>query len=75
MVPAMWRKYSTWQACFNDHARFFLDNPRYAEALAVRHDAEAFAHAIAAAGYATDPQYAQKIIAVIHAHNLLEVCK
>jgi len=75
MVPAMWRKYPTWQACFDDHAQFFLVNPRYAAAIAVRDDAEAFAHAIQAAGYATDPNYASKIIAVIHAHNLLEVCK
>ncbi|HCN89497.1 MAG TPA: mannosyl-glycoprotein endo-beta-N-acetylglucosamidase [Oxalobacteraceae bacterium] len=70
MVPAKWRKYPTWIACLDDHARFFLDNPRYAGALAVRHDSEAFAHAVQAAGYATDPAYAEKIIAVIRGHGL-----
>jgi flagellar protein FlgJ len=28
---------------------------------------------VAAAGYATDPQYAEKIIAIIKAHNLGEL--
>src|SRR6266403_1925939 len=29
MLPARWRKYPTWQACMDDRARFFADNPRY----------------------------------------------
>ena len=75
MVPAMWRKYSTWQACFDDHARFFHDNPRYADALKVKGDSSAFAAAIVKAGYCTDPHYAGKITEIINVHNLLEVCK
>lgn len=69
-VQATWRKYPSFLACLNDHATFLLDNPRYKPAFLHTGDAEAFAHAVAAAGYATDPQYATKIISVIRAHNL-----
>jgi len=70
VVKALWRAYATWQECIDDHAQFLLTNPRYASALAVCDDVTAFTHAIAAAGYATDPNYATKILAVIHCHNL-----
>jgi flagellum-specific peptidoglycan hydrolase FlgJ len=70
MVPARWRKYPDWLSCIDDHAAFLLTNPRYRPAFAACGDAEAFTKAVAAAGYATDPTYADKIIAVIHAHQL-----
>lgn len=69
MVPARWRKYSSWQGSIDDHAAFLLDNPRYHAAF-MFHDGVRFAQAVAAAGYATDPNYADKVIGVIHAHNL-----
>lgn len=70
MIPALWRKYSNWVDCIDDHAQFFFQNKRYFPALAVRNDPIAFTKAVAAAGYATDPEYANKIIAVINSHNL-----
>ena len=69
IVPALWRKYPDWLSCMQDHAAFLLTNPRYETAFSCS-DSEAFAHAIAKAGYATDPDYAAKIIAVMHSHNL-----
>jgi len=69
-VPALWRKYSSWAECLTDHAQFFIVNKRYASAFKHTDNAEQFALAIAAAGYATDPQYAAKIIAVIRSNNL-----
>ena len=69
VVQARWRRYSNWQGCMDDHAAFFRQNPRYAKALACK-DGLSFARAVAAAGYATDPQYADKIISVIRAHKL-----
>ena len=69
MVPARWRKYSDWQGCIDDHARFLIGNPRYKAAFACK-DGRAFARAVAAAGYATDPNYADKIIAVIDGRGL-----
>lgn len=70
VVPAVWRKYTNWADCLTDHARFFIVNKRYAPAFQHTDSAEQFALAIAAAGYATDPQYAAKVIAVIRSHNL-----
>ena len=69
MVPANWRKYPNWQGCMDDHAQFLLTNRRYRPCFSCS-TGEAFARAVATAGYATDPQYADKIIAVIRAHNL-----
>jgi flagellum-specific peptidoglycan hydrolase FlgJ len=69
MVPARWRKYADWQGCMDDHAAFLHSNRRYFAAFNA-HDAEAFTRAIADAGYATDPQYAGKIISIIRSHNL-----
>lgn len=57
-VKDYFRKYNTPEECFTDHCNFILRNPRYAKAVAVKHDAYQFIDAIAAAGYATDPNYA-----------------
>ena len=73
MVPAKWRKYTDWLSCLSDHAAFFRKNPRYAHALEVEKDGIAFAKAVAEAGYATDPEYANKIISIINAHELLKL--
>ena len=78
MIEARWRKYDFWLQCIDDHARFFHDNPRYAACFPADGsmlDGEAFAHAVAAAGYATDPQYADKVIATMRARNLKEFDK
>jgi flagellar rod assembly protein/muramidase FlgJ len=69
MEQALFREYSNWLGSIQDHAAFLIDNPRYAPAFSAT-DGPSFAQAVAAAGYATDPQYAQKIIAIINAHNL-----
>ncbi|MCL6468392.1 MAG: glucosaminidase domain-containing protein, partial [Ralstonia sp.] len=64
MVQARWRKYSDWLGSIVDHAQFLLTNPRYKPAF--QHvDGEGFARAVAAAGYATDPTYSDKIISII----------
>lgn len=70
MMPARWRKYASWQACMDDRAKFFADNPRYSHCFAEK-TAEGWAHAVQAAGYATDPVYADKIIGVMRAHKLV----
>jgi flagellum-specific peptidoglycan hydrolase FlgJ len=70
VVPAKWRKYSTWLDSLNDHAQFLLTNPRYAGCFDFT-DGVGFAEAVAEAGYATDPGYAKKITAIIRGNNLL----
>ncbi|MDD5249661.1 MAG: glucosaminidase domain-containing protein [Rhodocyclaceae bacterium] len=69
IVPARWRKYSDWQGCMDDHAAFLRHNRRYASCFLAA-TGEAFARAVAAAGYATDPLYADKLISVMRAHQL-----
>lgn len=70
MQNALFRKYTDWLGSITDHAQFLITNPRYAQAFQCA-DGVAFAQAVAAAGYATDPQYAQKLASIIQAHNLL----
>lgn len=69
VVPATWRKYASWAECMADHADFFHDNPRYA---ACFHETTGagWACAVAKAGYATDPDYAVKLVAVMKGRNL-----
>jgi len=71
-VQAQWCVYVTWGASILDHARFLFREPRYRAALTSRGDVEQFAPAIQAAGYATDPNYAAKIIAISRAHGLTD---
>jgi flagellar protein FlgJ len=52
-----------------DHAQFFLHNPRYRSCFREK-TGEGWARAAAAAGYATDPAYADKLIAIIRGRNL-----
>ncbi|MES2779875.1 MAG: glucosaminidase domain-containing protein [Bacteroidota bacterium] len=58
MIKDYFRKYDTPEGSFTDHAKFFLTNSRYAEALKVKADPYKFIDAIAKAGYATAPDYA-----------------
>lgn len=69
-VNARWRKYATWADCLLDHADFFHVNLRYSKALEHPHDSVRFAEEVAAAGYATDPNYAKKIINLMNGHHL-----
>lgn len=69
VVPASWRKYATWDEAINDRALYLADNPRYVKCWAEA-TGDGWARAVAAAGYATDPAYAAKLVATIHGRNL-----
>lgn len=58
---ASFRGYGDVSASFEDYADFLQQNPRYAEALALGDNADAYVQALQDAGYATDPNYAKKI--------------
>lgn len=60
-VQAAFRAYESLDHSFADYRQFLSSSPRYAEALAVADDGAAYVEALQAAGYATDPQYAEKI--------------
>ena len=74
LVPANWRMYLDWLSCMNDRAAFFRANPRYAKCFSET-TGEGWCRAVAAAGYATDPDYAQKLIVTIRARNLTQFDK
>jgi flagellar protein FlgJ len=59
------RAYGSYAEAFRDYAKLLAGNPRYAAAVGEQRDAAAFARNIQAAGYATDPLYAQKLTRVI----------
>jgi len=68
--PESFKAYRTLADSIVDHGRWFHQQPRYAGALAVRDNPRAFARAINAAGYATDPDYAFKLIALMDRFDL-----
>lgn len=59
---ASFRRYDSAAQSFSDYVQFLRDNPRYREALDHGGDGATFARRLQDAGYATDPQYAEKII-------------
>jgi flagellar protein FlgJ len=65
VVKDYFRKYDSPAECFIDHANFFFKYPRYADAVKVRKNPYKFVREIAKAGYATDPEYADKLINLI----------
>lgn len=74
MVPKIcqFRAYKTYLGSLEDHAQFLIKNERYKSAFGSPNGLE-FTKAVAKAGYATDPDYANKIIGIILAHNLLSL--
>ncbi|WP_375750975.1 flagellar assembly peptidoglycan hydrolase FlgJ [Vibrio sp. HN007] len=61
---ASFRSYNSYEESFNDFVRFLNQNPRYHETLAQQGNSESFIHGIHKAGYATDPNYAEKVLSV-----------
>ena len=64
------RAYNSVAESFADHGLFFLENGRYASAMAVKDDPKQFAVQINRDGYATDPSYASKLIGLMNRYNL-----
>ncbi len=56
------RAYRSEAESFADYARLLLRSPRYRDALNRHDDGAGFAHALQKGGYATDPNYARKIM-------------
>lgn len=64
-VKAPFRAYDSLAEGVADYVRFLKDNPRYRAALAAGQDGSAYATGLQAAGYATDPRYAEKIRGIL----------
>ena len=59
------RAYDSYADAFRDYASLLKNNPRYQNVLANATDANSFAQGLQRAGYATDPNYATKLAAII----------
>ena len=58
------RAYESPADSFRDYAKLIRNNPRYENAVGTGTDVASFAAALQKGGYATDPNYASKIVAV-----------
>lgn len=65
-VVAKFRAYDSYADSFRDYARLIGNNPRYAKVMDNLHSPQSFAANLQKAGYATDPQYANKLSRVIN---------
>lgn len=70
-ITDRFRVYDSLEAALTDHGRLLTQHERYAGVLAATDEAEA-ARALQAGGYATDPAYADKLIAVMRGIHLPE---
>lgn len=61
---ASFRAYASPADSVRDYADLLAGSPRYAAALGTGRDIEAFGRALQAGGYATDPEYANKLVQV-----------
>lgn len=65
------RAYSSYAEAFSDYAQLLRDNPRYAQVLQSGQGSPDLAHALQRAGYATDPDYADKLVKVMNRINTI----
>lgn len=73
-VSGDFRSYDSRAASFKDYVALLRSNPRYAAALNTGSDVHAFASALQRGGYATDPDYANKvstIAAAVHSRSAM----
>lgn len=67
---AAFRAYSSVAQSVRDYVNFLSNNPRYDEVLSGDKDPVSFANGLQKAGYATDPEYASKLLAVMRSDPL-----
>ena len=70
---ANFRVYDSYQDSFNDYVEFLQTQPRYRQALEQAADPELFIESLHKAGYATDPDYADKIKRIMNSDTLAQV--
>ncbi|MDX2464733.1 MAG: flagellar assembly peptidoglycan hydrolase FlgJ, partial [Porticoccus sp.] len=72
---ANFRAYDSFEDSFSDYVTFMKESPRYQAALDVAEDAAAFTQELSQAGYATDPNYASKIMKIAGGDPLQQALK
>lgn len=66
-VVQKFRAYASYADSFRDWSQLMAGNPRYADVVRQGRSGSGFAHALQQAGYATDPNYGEKLTRVIGA--------
>ncbi|WP_115719240.1 flagellar assembly peptidoglycan hydrolase FlgJ [Gallaecimonas mangrovi] len=69
---AQFRAYDSPAQSFSDYVKFLKESPRYQDALKWTKEPARFLQELQGAGYATDPQYAKKILQVLKHPALTE---
>lgn len=72
---AQFRAYPDVATVFTDYTDFLTDNPRYGDVRGHGNDVAGFANALQSAGYATDPEYADKITRVLDSPTMQSVMR
>ncbi len=67
------RMYESFEKSFSDYVDFLQTNPRYQSALNVTKDVKEFVNSLQSAGYATDPNYAKKILNIFNREPLKNI--
>ncbi|BBA32597.1 muramidase [Methylocaldum marinum] len=68
---AAFRAYEDYAESFRDYVNFLKTNPRYAAALEHADNPRQFLASLQKAGYATDPRYARKVLAIYEENRAL----
>jgi len=64
------RAYGSIEESVNDFANLLSNSPRYRDAVAAGSDAQAYIHSIARSGYASDPEYGNKLNQILNSDTL-----
>ncbi|MFT6916782.1 MAG: flagellar protein FlgJ [Motiliproteus sp.] len=62
---ATFRAYGSYEQSMQDYVEFVSQSPRYQGALEQAHDARSYTRQLQLAGYATDPDYSNKIMGIL----------
>ena len=67
---AAFRSYDSFDDSFADYISFVSNEPRYKNAMDVTENDQEYITALHAAGYATDPQYSDKVIKIMNGQDM-----
>ncbi|TDF39422.1 flagellar assembly peptidoglycan hydrolase FlgJ [Alteromonadaceae bacterium M269] len=67
---AQFRAYPSFEQSMKDYVDFVKESPRYANAVEQAGDSKAYFEQLQQAGYATDPQYSNKVIDVLNSSTI-----
>ena len=70
LITSYFRTYASAQNSFLDHGYLLSTRTRYAAAFRYTTNPDQFVREVAAAGYATDPSYADLVVSIMKSYNL-----